>query len=157
MKNIKQILENNTDPNKLIIAIGDFVAKREGADGYENLTDAEKYVSAVYYYEAEVNNGGLDQFFFNSTGDRWKKTLGGLREIGANYAYRILNETTKLFGDEGPAEEWSKRQEQLQSLSEDYKEKEERLTNQFYKYEDNLSDLLINYVKSHADEFGELK
>lgn len=155
MQNIKQILEIS-DPHRLIIAIGDFVARREGVVGYENLTIVEKYISGIYYYKAEVNNGGIDQFFFNSTGDRWKITLEGLQKIGANNACRILDQATKLFGEEGPSEKWIKRREQLKQFSEKTREKEEKLTDEFYRYEDNLSELMINFVKSHAHEFGEV-
>lgn len=143
-----------SDQNKQIIALGDFVAAREDAAGYQNLTETEKYISGVYFYEAEVNNGGLDQYFFNSTGDRWKMTLAGLHKIGAHHAAEIFQNAVALFGPEGPAEEGIKRQNQLQQFSDADREKEEQLTDEFYKYEDNLSDLVTSYAKTHADDFG---
>jgi hypothetical protein len=33
--------------------------------------------------EAEINNGGFDQYFFNSTGDRTAETIRALELIGA--------------------------------------------------------------------------
>jgi hypothetical protein len=40
--------------------------------------------------EADVNNGGFHQFFFNSAGDRVVQDIAALRLIGANKAADML-------------------------------------------------------------------
>ena len=39
----------------------------------------QRYLNAISWYFAEVNNGGHHQFFFNSTGIVWEDALAGLR------------------------------------------------------------------------------
>ena len=48
---------------------------------YQNLptTLGERMVFACKWMAIEVQNGGLDQYFFNSAGDFWTDVLGGLR------------------------------------------------------------------------------
>ena len=39
----------------------------------------QRYLNAISWYFAEVNNGGHHQFFYNSTGIVWEDALAGLR------------------------------------------------------------------------------
>lgn len=59
-------------------------------DGIDSLSDAEKVFYIASYYEMEVNNGGLCQFFVNSSRMLAPRLPDCLREIGAD-------EHAKLF------------------------------------------------------------
>lgn len=48
----------------------------ESAKGF---TLEQRYLNAISWYFAEVNNGGHHQFFYNSTGIVWEDALVGLR------------------------------------------------------------------------------
>ena len=48
----------------------------ESAKGF---TLEQRYLNAISWYFAEVNNGGHHQFFYNSTGIVWEDALTGLR------------------------------------------------------------------------------
>ena len=41
----------------------------------EPLSDAQRKLLALFWYDAEVCNGGHSQFFFNSTGIVWKDAI----------------------------------------------------------------------------------
>ena len=45
----------------------------------KEFTLEQRYLNAICWYFAEVNNGGHHQFFYNSTGIVWEDTLVGLR------------------------------------------------------------------------------
>src|SRR4051812_7921032 len=47
--------------------------------------------------EAEVNNGGFDQFFFNSAGDQTARTIGALEFIGAKHTAAIVRAAAAKF------------------------------------------------------------
>jgi len=51
--------------------------------------------------EAEVNNGGFNQSFFNSWSDDWRDALEGLSAIGAASNARILERAVATFGPSG--------------------------------------------------------
>ena len=46
--------------------------------GFDKLTKAQKYVSCIYGLKGEVENGGLSQYFFNSTGDYVSIAMEGI-------------------------------------------------------------------------------
>ena len=59
----------------------------------EGFTAPQRYLFALQWYLAEVNNGGHDQFYSNSTGIVWEDAMNGAREMGMEpyYLYRQKN------------------------------------------------------------------
>jgi len=49
---------------------------------FSELSPSERVFILIWDLEAEVNNGGFNQFFFNSAGDRASATPAALRAIG---------------------------------------------------------------------------
>jgi len=58
----------------------------------------QRYLLAVSWYMAEVNNGGHDQFYYNSTGIVWKDALAGFRDMGLDQVVAILEESAQRMG-----------------------------------------------------------
>ncbi len=50
--------------------------------GLKSFSENQQYIFSIQWYIAEVNNGGHDQFFSNSTGIVWKDALKGFENIG---------------------------------------------------------------------------
>lgn len=91
--------------------------------------------------EMEVNNGGFDQYFFNSTGDSAKEAAEALEAIGAhNMAAIVKRAIAKFPGGEVPADR-NARQAVLEEISPE-REAFEELDAEFLKYPDNLAALL---------------
>ena len=79
----------------------------ESAKGF---TVEQRYLNAICWYFAEVNNGGHHQFFYNSTGIVWKDTLGGLRLFKMDILADNLQSVIDYFGGSVPfdrAERWT--------------------------------------------------
>lgn len=95
--------------------------------------------------EAEVNNGGFDQFFFNSAGDKAEETILALKAIGAKHTASILEEACKKFPGEMPPNDRSLRQELLEQVSPDSTRFEDEDA-AFYEYRDDLAGLVSTYV-----------
>lgn len=53
----------------------------------EGFTAPQRYLLALQWYLAEVNNGGHDQFYSNSTGIVWEDAMNGAREMGMEELY----------------------------------------------------------------------
>ena len=55
----------------------------------------QRRLFAIEWYEAEVNNGGHDQFYSNSTGIVWRDARAGLSDLGLEEGIAILDESAK--------------------------------------------------------------
>lgn len=114
-------------------------------------TELQKYLHAMIWYQSEVDNGGHDQFFFNSTGIVWKNALDGFRKIGFNATAEILQEAVTLLGG-SPSFDRKERQEQLDSLSDEKLELLGDLDDRFYSI-DNFDDVILRFITENKEEF----
>jgi len=94
--------------------------------------------------EAEVNNGGFDQFFFNSAGDRTEETISALEAMGAKRTSAIIRRATAKFPNGVVPTDRNKRQDALEKVSPDG-DSFEKEDNDFLRYEDDLEQLLKDY------------
>ncbi|MCA9111491.1 MAG: DUF4375 domain-containing protein, partial [Planctomycetaceae bacterium] len=86
----------------------------------------------------------FDQFFFNSAGDRTSEVISALRAIGAEHTAAIVERAAAKFPGDGPPRDRAERQEQLLLISPDGEAFEEE-DQAFFKYDDDLEDLLNAY------------
>lgn len=75
--------------------------------------DAAVARALVEALEAEVSNGGFDQFFFNSAGDRTRETIEALGAIGAQHTASIVRRAAAKFPGGLPPEDRFRRQRLL--------------------------------------------
>lgn len=75
-------LENEYRIDSLCLAFEQAIQQKAERVGIENLTDEELAVLAVEAFEREVNNGGFDQFFFNSSGQFAPTLVDSLKRVG---------------------------------------------------------------------------
>ncbi|MNT54369.1 hypothetical protein D3C72_1915290 [compost metagenome] len=99
--------------------------------------------------EGQVNNGGFDQFFFNSSGDFTYEVLESYKNIGAYKTAKIINEAIKLFPTVPVSKDTETRRIIMQDLSEEISEKWNQLDDQFYEYEENIVIYMIDYIKKN--------
>ena len=118
-----------------------------GLHGIDSLSERDKVVAAVFALEAEVNNGGFDQFFYNSAGDFAWFTPDALTMIGAEKTALIVEKANSVFGEKGPSPDRDKRFEVMQSFGEKYDEFWGELDDQFYEYPHDLYALLEKYLE----------
>lgn len=67
--------------------------------------------------EVEINNGGFDQYFYNSPGGDAHIALEALTLIGAHHTAAILKDAMARFPGGAPAIERNARQAQLAEIS----------------------------------------
>ena len=104
-------------------------------------------VALVAELEAQVNNGGFDQFFFNSSGDKTEETITALEQIGALKTAELLRHTAAKFPSGSPPREQGARQVELLEISPEGEAFEEN-DQAFYRYEDALDALMKAYSAS---------
>ena len=137
LTNIEDILRR--EPNDAIIALSEAIShKCSYGDKLEALSDAEKVFYYNQIFEMEVNNGGFDQYFFNTNDEYTSETIRSLRLIGAENTASILQEAATID-----------RSKELLDVN-GFSDLEER----FYRYEDDLNSLNLKFVEANKAEFS---
>ena len=74
--------------------------RKEWERGYGQLNEGRRMAVRFWWLIAELNNGGLDQYFWNFSGEFAAETVEDLKRIGQEPAATILLQASKkLFGD----------------------------------------------------------
>jgi hypothetical protein len=108
----------------------------------------QRLVYAMAWYDAEVNNGGHDQFFTNSTGIVWKDALEGFVAVGAVERANILKEAAKRMGG-NPSFDQNERSDQIDKFRADF----EDLDSKYYELKDDFEQKVNKYVKENRKDF----
>lgn len=78
-------------------------------NGFSELSLDEQMYFAVGVLDGEVYNGGMHQYFWNSSGSFYKFTVNGLLEMEAFNALRLLTEAQQLLFSHGVPEDRAER------------------------------------------------
>lgn len=144
-----------TDKTELLIAINDRLnARSEYGEYMERLSSEEQVLYICMLLEAEVNNGGFDQFLYNSSGDHAHRAEECLRTIGAHKTADICHAAFSAYGMPIPQDRM-KREKFLDKMESD------EITgilnacdDQFYEYPDPLEDLCYQYITENKEKFA---
>lgn len=113
-------------------------------------------VYATHWAEAEVNNGGFNQYFFNSTGRLADMAFVGFKNLGAPEHERLMREAIAVYERMRPRLEAAREAGTLEAFSKTYEDSEfEAIDQQFYALDTDLSALRIQYVRKHLDQFAD--
>ncbi len=112
------------DTTEKIIALGEFCSSQT------NMTETEKVINSVEYFENDVMNGGFSQYFENKSEDERNELLVNLEKIGAKKSKELFE---KFLKDQSQGEE---------------------LDEEFFKYEDNIQNLVVKYAEEHISDFS---
>lgn len=127
-----------------------FGSVQEYNDSLKTFSQEQRYIFAVFWHLLEVNNGGHDQFYSNSTGIVWQDAISGYKAIGLEEAVTILEESAMRMGGR-PSLVREERWEQLDSLLPDFEDLDDR----FYKLQETIDfdDVMMTYIKSYPSAF----
>lgn len=114
-----------------------------------------RLVHDVFFLDAEICNGGLEQYFVNSSGDDWHSALAGLRTIGLAAAVAVVTEATSLFGKDGPSSDRATRQKQLTRLVRRDEHLFDALNERYYESAEALRIQLMRFILQHRDAFAQ--
>ena len=125
----------------------------DGPEKYEKdlacFSKQQRYVLACHWYLSEVNNGGHDQFYDNSTGIVWIDAKEGFAEIGAVDIAQIIVESARRLGGQ-PSLDREVRQQQLEnSLALD--DLDDKLF--LFEQEVDLDAKLMAYIRKNRRQF----
>lgn len=120
------------------------------------LSPARRAVLLVEALEIEINNGGFDQYYLNSSGDGAPFAPAALRLLGHEAAATLVERGNAQFAS-GPPTDRSARLRMMDDLGEQPKLIWDSLDKQFYKLELPKGGLSIGlslpYILAHESDF----
>jgi Domain of unknown function (DUF4375) len=119
-------------------------------------TAGQRAVYSTMLFAREVDNGGLQQFFGNSSGLYWRNVIEGLELLGADKHLAALNTILRAFPGSNPPLEQRERQTVLRSLDETQKQLIRDGEDDLYRaggFEGSLVPLWKQYIEAHPTEF----
>jgi hypothetical protein len=111
---------------------------------------AQRFVFAVLWYSAEVNNGGHRQFYSNSTGIVWKDALDAFLALNLPQFATIVAESTERLGG-SPSLDRGERGEQLAKFAPEFGDLDDR----FYEAEKtfDLDENIRAFIRTCPSDF----
>lgn len=148
---IDQAVIERGNPMDVIEPVWWLASIYDGPGTYESslapFTSSQRLVWAMLWYQAEVNNGGHHQFYYNPTGIVWRDALDGFEAIGAPEAAAILQESADRLGG-NPSLDYETRQGQLDTMAPDFGD----LDSRFYQLE-GIREGMNAFIRSRPEDF----
>lgn len=154
----KEIIDSASDDDLLQIVYDNICSRFNSgySDDFEivsSLSPGQQAVYATWWVEAEVNNGGFNQFYFNSSGRFAGMAEKGFRLMGAERFADLMAEANKVYSENKERLE-AFDDGTLESFSESYNDNPlNELDEKFYTLEEDLNGLRIKYIRTHYQEF----
>jgi hypothetical protein len=147
---IALLLNDNAEK---ITRIGEIIGKKiQTKDNFSNLNEFEKTFIYVDVLESSVTNGGFIHFFFTSSGQFTHEIFQAYLAIKAEKTIDILTKAIHLF-PEMPVPKDAKIRQQILMGKDSNIDLWDALDLEFYKYEDNIIDLTLSYVRKNITYF----
>jgi hypothetical protein len=147
---IALLLNDNAEK---ITRIGEIIGKKIPAkDNFSNLNEFEKTFIYVDVLESSVTNGGFIHFFFNSSGQFTHEIFQAYLAIKAEKTIDILTKAIHLF-PKMPVPKDARIRQQILMGKDSNIDLWDALDLEFYKYEDNIIDLTLSYVRENITYF----
>lgn len=145
---------NDTDYMEVINPVWYSVSIYDGKEQYEKdlarFSKEQRYVLACAWYLGEVNNGGHDQFYSNSTGIVWKDAMDGFAAIGLKEFSDLIAESARRLGGT-PSFDRQQRWTQLEKRKPDFGDLDDRL----YALEDKVDEdkKIMEFIRANRTKF----
>ena len=147
---IALLLNSNSEK---ITRIGEIIGKKiQEKDNFENLNEFEKTFILIDIFEHSVTNGGFVQLFFNSSGQFAHEILQAYIAIEATKTVEIISKAIQLF-PVIPVPKNLRIRQQVLMTSSDNLDLWDSLDIEFDKYEDDVIQLTIDYVRKNIHYF----
>ncbi len=152
--NIEELIESK-DVNESIISLDNYVsALCDYGENPDKLNQSQKTFFLNQNLEREINNGGFNQFYFNSSGDFAHETIDSLKAIEAHKTAEIVTKANDQFPEGTVPKDRSERQDILEQIEKDANVVWGKLGQKFYEYVDDLNQLNLEYIRKNKADFS---
>jgi hypothetical protein len=141
------------DKNHILIALSQSKKTKFGKEDFAGQSLPQKMFSAIWAAESEVNNGGFSQYFFNYSAETASFVVEALETIGAQRTAAVCARAIAAAFPEGLPPSYEAISSAAANFSDETLRKLDLLDREFYRYPENLTDLLFAYVSECSEEF----
>ena len=142
------------DSNPFIIAMNGWVCRKcHYGEQIAALTAEERTFYIVTMLEAEVNNGGFEQYLYNSSGNFANELVAALRSIGADATADIYQKALDALGCELPSNRDAREEVLARVLTDDVSDILDECDSVFYQYPDNIEALSYQFIIKNKSYF----
>lgn len=117
------------------------------------MTPAAWVVHDVWTLDAEVDNGGFDQYVFNSSGDRARHVLDSLKVVGALETHAIAARAFEIAGEEATHPQRARRWAASDRWTEALRDELHQQDLAFYARKEDTGVLMIAYARPRKAAF----
>jgi len=139
---------------KILIALASSPVTKVRKVPFARQSLPQKVFTAIWEVEAEVNNGGFSQYFWNGSNESAHFVVQALETIGAPKTASLCHRAIALAFPQGLPLTSIAMQQGVHDLSDETRDKLYSLDLEFYSYPHDLTNLLFDYVSAHPEEFG---
>lgn len=141
--------KNEAEPCFILSNLSAIIMYKEQEADITSLSLEERYLYVIDGMVREVNNGGFDQFFYNSSGELAYDLLPALEAIGSVQFKAIASKAMALFG-EIPSLDEDSRYDHLETITQDGDvQLWEACDDAFYECEEELELMAVKYAEKH--------
>ena len=144
-------LEKKYRTDSIVLAFEQALDQKAYRIGTANLSNEEKVVLAIESLEREVNNGGYDQYFINSSKEYASIIIDSLSLIGSKDGARITQQAIDCLNITGEITE--AKIDEIMNIEND--ERANRLSEcdaEYYQVVGDLSDKLFGFIHMNREK-----
>jgi len=128
-----------------------------------SLSHGEQLVLSVRYMQGEILNGGFHQYLTNSTADDAEQLLSRLEQIKAAKMVELFRRIAAFFPENRIPSNRENRTDLIKKFEESHRDEKhnkwpvdpfENLDNVFALETGNLTNLLLNFIRTHRSDFN---
>ena len=155
-----QTIDTTSDNNLLQTVFDNLVEKcpQDYTKEYQTVlgwTKSQQAIFIIWLLESEVNNGGYNQFYYNSSGQYAELATGALKLIGALKLADLTSRANQIYKKD--KEKITKYQDGTsEGFSKSYDDNPlDKFDDEFYDLEkkENLQKLQVNFIRNHKQDF----
>jgi len=145
---------NQKEDTEIIELVGTVLwNKSNESKDFTKLSLPEQHFIYIEIFESEVINGGVFDFFFNSSGAYAHEVLEAYKAIGAYESLELVNQAISVFPELPVPKDIFDRRFFMSSLDDSIQKKWDVIEASFLNSNEDIVTLLISYIKTHKTAF----
>lgn len=142
--------------NDVMVAMCNRLTKQSDyGENMDALTEEERVFYIATEVECEVNNGGFEQFFYESSGRFANEAAENLRIIGAENMAFFAEKALRAVGGKLPVDHTERIQFLKETVTDEVREIFEECDRAFEGDPDDFNAIAYNYLLEKQIQFGE--
>ncbi len=143
---------NNDDESYLWDVYLKICEKCKDGEETDKLTEKERIILVLLDLAEEVNNGGFEQYYSNSSGDFANEIIDALKTIGAEKTLVVCQKANAVFGEQVPKDREERNMFLAEKMTDEQREILEKCDEEFFITCSEISELGYRYLKEQEEQ-----